>query len=138
MPDCQFQLFATDRTLPVIGPYIISRRQLRTKAHCHYSLSLEIQPFGFFQDTIRKCLKSRGVGLSPLTVSSAQWSRAKPPAGLHRGKPPRGCTGERGPIPAGLPRGRPRGGTYGRASQPDRLEMAAPSYFFTDFTLEWV
>jgi hypothetical protein len=35
------------------------------KAHCHYPLSLEIQPPGFFQDTMRKCLKSRGVGLSP-------------------------------------------------------------------------
>jgi hypothetical protein len=51
--------------LPVIGHYIISRRQLRVKAHRHYPLSLEIQPPGFFQDTMRKCLKSRGVGLSP-------------------------------------------------------------------------
>jgi hypothetical protein len=54
MPDCQFQLFATDRTLPVIGHYIISRRQLGMKAHRHDHLPFEIWPPGFFQDTHKK------------------------------------------------------------------------------------
>jgi hypothetical protein len=104
MPDCQFQLFATDRTLPVIGYYIISRRQLRMKAHCHYPLSLEIQPPGFFPDTMRKYLKSRGVGLSP---------QACPPG-------PTAGAGWVGPE-----------GTYGWASPPDRPEMAAATPYFS-------
>ncbi len=46
-------------------------------------------------------------------VPSAQWSRAKPPAGLHRGKPPVGL--HRGKPPAGLHRGK---GTYPRRPAP--------------------